>query len=159
MALKERMEAARLVAKWKALLAKDLPASQARLNKWDLLIAEAVRKKELQAVNQARDARRAAGRYDEAITKIAGFIKRVSLVRDDSDKITAFIANVKKYGNLANKAYKDYVYEKELFWRGFEKGDWDDRLIRWLNQDHPLWEAAFRIFKDFAQFNTTVTIG
>ena len=157
MGLAERMEAARLIGKYKALLLKELPNSQARLTRWDNLMDEANNKKNALAANQARDCLRAASRYDTLLNKLAGFIKRVSLLRDDSVKIGDFIGNMKTNGNLANRAYRDYVFEKELFWSLFGKGDWDDRLIRWVNEDHPNWDAAIRIFKEFSRMSVTIS--
>jgi hypothetical protein len=158
MGLPERLEAARLVVKYRAILRKEIPASEVRLKKWDNLITEAAGKKLVPAANQARDALRAADRYDVQINKIAGLIKRVSLLDDNSQKINAFIANMKKHGMLANKAYKDYVFEKDLFWTTFDPGSWDDRLLRWLRDDQPSWEAAFRVFKEFTRLSVNVSI-
>src|SRR5260370_1277866 len=111
MGLKERMKAASLVAKYKAILFKDIPKAKGRLTKWRNLIAEANDKKDKGAASRANDVLRAAVDYAEQLDKMAGLIKRVSLLTDNTAKIEQFIEKMGKSVRATNKAYQAYRYE------------------------------------------------
>jgi hypothetical protein len=147
MGLPEREKAAKLLAKGKLILWKELPKLDPRVRKWDDIVSDAKDHDDNGAAAQAFDAYSSAGDLARWVKRMALLIKRTALLSDTDKEIGTFFDGLRRNLKEADKSFKTYKSEKGRFVARFGKEEWSAKMVKWVRSDRPNFDVAFKIFQ------------
>jgi hypothetical protein len=137
MGLKERLNAARLIVKTRAVLIKEKTDCTLRKKKMAEFARMAQRNKDARVLAAVKKATDRADDYAALIATKIRLIGSVDLLKDPTQKIRDFISDLKAAQSEAARALKGYLDAKDdaRTALGTRPEGYDDKLIRWLDQE------------------------